>query len=925
MDQETGFAIVQDTEKVTAEVTFVATQRDGSIDLVFTLNSELREGRTAVAYEDLIHNNVVVATHSDIDDEDQAIHYPQIRTVAYDSQTLDNVGTVGETESIIDTVYYRNLIVGEEYTISGVLMDFETGEELLEDGKTVTSEITFTAEQAYGTIELTFEVDSSVLAGKTIVVFEDLIHNEVVVTTHSDIEDEAQSIHYPDIHTTAADSLTYDHVGSVREEIQVIDTVYYTNLIVGKEYTISGVLMNQETGEVITQDGEEIRAEVTFTAEVADGSVDLVFTLDSSVLENQTVVAFEDLIHNGIKVRTHADLTDEEQSVHYPHITTNAVDVNTGDHTGTISDEAVIVDTVTYENLIVGEEYTINCIVVLKDEYEAESSSEAEDASDNDAAAEDAAEETAEDTADAADAADADETETDAQEEAEVVTDGAVDTGSTESAEEEAESAEEETEDTKNTNDTEAEAEDAETDDTAITATVTFVAESASGTIDLTYTLDSTLLEGKTVVVFEDLVHNDVIVSTHSDINDENQSIHYPLIHTSAADSETGDETVTMSEETRIIDTVTYENLIAGYEYTLVGTLMNKDTSEEFTVNGEVVTSSTTFIPESANGSVEVEFIFDTTECGGMSLTVFENLIHNGITVTVHEDIEDEDQSVYIPKIRTNASDALTEDHVGAKGETVTLVDVVTYENLTVGKEYTVSGILMDKETGEALLVNGKEVTASVTFTAEETSGSVELVYELDADALAGVTVVVFEDLIYKGIAVTYHADINDDDQSIYYAKIGTTATVNGAHSIVAGVITIEDVVSYENLIEGCEYTVSGVLMNKDTGSAITANGDEITATTTFIAESSSGSVTLSYTLDASKLSNTTIVVFEEMTHKGVLVAEHADLDDEAQSVFIEEPAAPNTGDATNKDVYGVLIAGAVAIIITLIIKRKKK
>ena len=60
-------------------------------------------------------------------------------------------------------------------------------------------------------------------------------------------------------------------------------------------------------------------------------------------------------------------------------------------------------------------------------------------------------------------------------------------------------------------------------------------------------------------------------------------------------------------------------------------------------------------------------------------------------------------------------------------------MDVVEYTSLTPGEIYTISGVLMDKATGEPLLVDEAEVTAEVEFTPEEPSGTVELTYTLDA------------------------------------------------------------------------------------------------------------------------------------------------------------------------------------------------
>ena len=79
-------------------------------------------------------------------------------------------------------------------------------------------------------------------------------------------------------------------------------------------------------------------------------------------------------------------------------------------------------------------------------------------------------------------------------------------------------------------------------------------------------------------------------------------------------------------------------------------------------------------------------------------------------------------------------------------------MDVVKYTGLAPGETYTISGVLMDKATGEPLLVDGAIVTAEVEFTPESADGTVELTYTLDASSLAGTSIVVFETLYQDGV-----------------------------------------------------------------------------------------------------------------------------------------------------------------------------
>ena len=150
----------------------------------------------------------------------------------------------------------------------------------------------------------------------------------------------------------------------------------------------------------------------------------------------------------------------------------------------------------------------------------------------------------------------------------------------------------------------------------------------------------------------------------------------------------------------------------------------------------------------------------------------------------------------------------------------------------------------MDKATGNTLLVDGAEVTAEAEFTPEDADGTVELTYTLDASALAGTTIVVFETLYSDGVEIAAHADINDENQTVEITEpekptLGTTATVNGKHTAdPTGEITIVDVVEYTGLTPGKLYTISGVLMDKATNQPLLVDGAEITAEVEFTSES---------------------------------------------------------------------------------------
>lgn len=119
-----------------------------------------------------------------------------------------------------------------------------------------------------------------------------------------------------------------------------------------------------------------------------------------------------------------------------------------------------------------------------------------------------------------------------------------------------------------------------------------------------------------------------------------------------------------------------------------------------------------------------------------------------------------------IPELKTTAAiDGKKEFTVNGD---VTIDDVVSYKHLVPGKEYTVKGILMDKATGKPFLVDGKEITSEVTFTAEKANSEVTVSFTFDGSIITKDTdVVVFESLYYDGVEIAVHADIEDENQTV--------------------------------------------------------------------------------------------------------------------------------------------------------------
>ncbi len=222
-----------------------------------------------------------------------------------------------------------------------------------------------------------------------------------------------------------------------------------------------------------------------------------------------------------------------------------------------------------------------------------------------------------------------------------------------------------------------------------------------------------------------------------------------PKIGTEARDGDDEDSFLPETGPATIVDTVAYQNLRPGTEYTVRGELMVRDGSANGKPTG--ITAEKTFTPEEASGSVELTFEVPADVLRGEVVVVFERLYQDDQEVAVHTDIEDADQTVYRPAIDTDAYDFTGHDpdsdpdrdtlgkQLPATGGV--LRDYVSYSGLRPGDTYRLRGTVMDQETGEST-----GITGMADFTPEESSGVAHMDFDIPAEH-AGRTLVVFERL----------------------------------------------------------------------------------------------------------------------------------------------------------------------------------
>lgn len=322
MDKATGEPMKADGKDITAETTFEAKEANGTVEIEFTFKDVTLAGKTAVAFEELYKDDAQIAVHADLEDADQTVYFPEIKTKA----------DLKDLAKVVDTVNYYNLIPGQKYVMEATMVDA--------DGKTIegaTGSTEFTPKAANGTVEV--EIDAANVIGKA-VAYEKCTLNGKVVGRHEDPTDEAQTVTVSNIGTKAAQT----DLGTI------VDIIYFEGLTPGTEYTFKGTLMDKETGE-----STGVEAEAKFTPEEANGETQVTFEITDDI-RGKSVVAFEQAYDGDKLVAKHEDLNDKEQTVDVPKIGTKA----------NVDDKGMVRDTVEYTNLTPGKEYTMTLVLVDK-------------------------------------------------------------------------------------------------------------------------------------------------------------------------------------------------------------------------------------------------------------------------------------------------------------------------------------------------------------------------------------------------------------------------------------------------------------------------------------------------------------------------------------------------------------------------------
>ncbi|MCR5614611.1 MAG: VaFE repeat-containing surface-anchored protein [Saccharofermentans sp.] len=339
-----------------------------------------------------------------------------------------------------------------------------------------------------------------------------------------------------------------------------------------------------------------------------------------------------------------------------------------------------------------------------------------------------------------------------------------------------------------------------------------FTATSAFMTVEVEFAIDTTSLEGESLVAFEVLEDQDGNKYYHEDIDDEGQTLTMPDIKTIASDADTGTSVMLCSEVLSINDEVSFQGLEKGCGYKVSGCLVDKNTGETIKdTEGNTVVAKTEFIAAGSSGTVNVKFEDVYIPYEITDLVVFERLYtDDDVLLVVHEDINDTDQTIIRALLETSAEENTTGKAV-MMNSVVTVVDKVDYTGLIPGNSYVIEATLY-KNTGEAILANGQPVVNNVEFTTDSSDGTILVPVTFDTTGLnEGEVVVVFESVkdvateaeLAAGVQketveVSRHADLQSKSQSLTVKAVPATgegisryAVIGGASALTGGIVAL--------------------------------------------------------------------------------------------------------------------------------------
>lgn len=235
-----------------------------------------------------------------------------------------------------------------------------------------------------------------------------------------------------------------------------------------------------------------------------------------------------------------------------------------------------------------------------------------------------------------------------------------------------------------------------------------------------------------------------------------------PKMVTNAYDTNTNDRISYANDSVVIIDEINYEDLVAGEEYVLKGSLVNQVNGEPLESHGEPIEETLAFVPEKDNGTVKMKFEFDGSHMAGISAVIMQRLYQDDKLITEAVDLSDQNETISFPSISTVLTGEDGEKEISNLDKN-TLIDRVTLKGLIPGKTYLIQGAIIDKVNDNQVIAEGK-----CQFVAEKTEEDRDVTFRLKLSDYAGKALTALETLQYDDTKVCEEINLESKAQTVY-------------------------------------------------------------------------------------------------------------------------------------------------------------
>ena len=344
-----------ETENITSETEFPVT---------VPFDKKITEAGTYSICTELVQDETIVATHNeafDVPSETVTVSYASISTSATAEGAVRDAKKGAKLDyklihnkklDILDTVTYKGLLQGSQYTISGTLVQVDKDGKITNE-KVATATVTFQAAAADGTETLVFEGVTLQPYAKY-VVFEEVTDTatKTVVAAHKDVKDLAQTIvtsdengvyafdpqgepepepePEPDPGTmsttvkanrrngTAETPLQLTN-GSGQAGVQITDVIAYGNLTPGATYEVTTTLLRisgTANAPDVTAVGNPLVTEQT-ASESGEGEWEITFPGKHRLRANTSYVIYETAVNkeDDTDKAEHTEVSDKSQMI----------------------------------------------------------------------------------------------------------------------------------------------------------------------------------------------------------------------------------------------------------------------------------------------------------------------------------------------------------------------------------------------------------------------------------------------------------------------------------------------------------------------------------------------------------------------------------------------------------------------------------